>query len=260
MRRSKVKWAAFFVLFCFPTLVLSIVLVPFLQNLWSLNYPDHQLLAQLVADHLETRPIEEAAHPPEDIASKAGFDPQSDNLVFFLGGSSLVCISNGSDDDVFPNMLDQRIEDYRIVNLGDLGLDSFSLVRKLDEVLKRTTPKKIIVYTGHNDYTNAYRTAIKPKFSIFDGTIFPHFLRWHRRYRQSPDWHLINTFDPRAHHFLDSLGLINIDYGEFRKYEILIERGLEGCGPILSTLGGIAHADTPTWGTKPEWSSLPGTA
>ena len=118
--------------------------------------------------------------------------PQLDNLVFFFGGSSLIC-SNGEPAGVyFPNLLDRRIEDYNILNLGVMGSGSFTIVANFDKVMQMATPKMVVIYTGHNDYSNINRHVIRPMYSILEGTFFPLLLNSHPRFKGNPNLHLMS--------------------------------------------------------------------
>lgn len=75
--------------------------------------------------------------------------------VAFLGGSTVHQGSAGLDgEEEFPLQVGQRLE-VQAVNLGCPALDSGHLVRLLPELL-RWRFDAVVVYTGHNDFGNAW--------------------------------------------------------------------------------------------------------
>lgn len=79
----------------------------------------------------------------------------SGKRIAFVGGSS---VHGGSgklaEDQEFPFHA-QRLSRIRSVNLGQPGLDSHDLVDIVEEVVEWPFDA-VVLYTGHNDYGNAY--------------------------------------------------------------------------------------------------------
>ena len=75
--------------------------------------------------------------------------------IAYIGGSSVHGGSGElSEDQEFPSHA-QRLSRIRSVNLGQPGLDSHDLVDIVEEVVEWPFDG-VVLYTGHNDYGNAY--------------------------------------------------------------------------------------------------------
>jgi lysophospholipase L1-like esterase len=78
--------------------------------------------------------------------------------IFTFGGSSLV---GERMTEVFPAELQRALNasgrgDFRVVNLGWPGHDSFSVRNRVQAVLEQARPGLVVIYSGHNDYTCVY--------------------------------------------------------------------------------------------------------
>lgn len=86
--------------------------------------------------------------------------------IYFIGASSLVWPSK---EESFVAEVQKRIPTKRVANLGIPGIDSGELL----EITKRAlnnNPEMIVVYAGHNDFTNVYRNILDTKQDIFSKT------------------------------------------------------------------------------------------
>lgn len=74
--------------------------------------------------------------------------------VLVLGGSSVHVGGGTRVEAEFPEVMADRLQ-AEVLNLGAPGLDSFDLVELLREATL-VEPDVVVVYTGHNDFGNAY--------------------------------------------------------------------------------------------------------
>ena len=81
------------------------------------------------------------------------FKPAGHRVVV-LGGSSVHVGGAVRVDDEFPDVIADTLA-VEVLNLGAPGLDSFDLVELLHEA-SLLEPDVVVVYTGHNDFGNAY--------------------------------------------------------------------------------------------------------
>ncbi len=84
-------------------------------------------------------------------------DLKQENIYFF-GGSSLV-FAERNFKEVFPYMIDKIASSkYKIHNFGLSGADSNHLKLKIQKAINHSIQKPhfILIYSGHNDYSNAY--------------------------------------------------------------------------------------------------------
>ena len=87
--------------------------------------------------------------------------------VMVFGGSSVhVGVSRLDASQEFPALLGSAMG-VEVLNLGSPSLDSFDIVGILTEALA-FDPALVVVYTGHNDWGNAYFQA---RFTGFSGTV-----------------------------------------------------------------------------------------
>ncbi|MBF0273934.1 MAG: SGNH/GDSL hydrolase family protein [Nitrospinae bacterium] len=113
---------------------------------------------------------------PTQFPPPAGFKTLNSNdfNIFVFGGSSVII----SDGHPFPkhlqDLLNKKSENgrkVRVTNFGVLGIDSYNVTYRAWQSLTglKVKPDLMIVYTGHNDYNNAYRNIInKDHEGLFD--------------------------------------------------------------------------------------------
>ncbi len=83
---------------------------------------------------------------------------QSDITIYVYGGSSVVA---GTRDAIFSNTIERKLNDrfgnVTVVNFGAAGLDS-AIVRDrvISTIGELGAPDFVIIYSGHNDYTNGF--------------------------------------------------------------------------------------------------------
>ncbi len=223
VRRSTLRRVVFWTLASLPLLVLLVVVVPFLVNIWGLSHPDHDeirdALHQRMADRAQMTFQAQLDHLPRSY-------PGLQSPAFFLGGSSLVEIDR-KDSEVFPDYLRRLVASHDIVNLGVSASDSFFIATRLADVVDRTPPSLVVVYTGHNDYTNAFREVVRPAYRVLPGTIFPRALALSPRFDPvSAANHVVFDYEVRAHLRLAEMGLLELDHAEFASYEQIVDEGL----------------------------------
>ncbi len=220
----------FWTLISVPGLVLLLLIAPFVVNLWRIMERDPAEVSARIDGRLA---IERARDFGDEVPPHQMLDGSLEKPIVFLGGSSLVDTFPQAEPDCrpcFPALLDASIPDRAVVNLGLSGADSAYIVYRLRDVVAAMSPGMVVVYTGHNDYTNTYRTVVRPGLSLLHGTVFHWILR---RWPTLPggigqaDWALDSHFDPRVHRHLVSRGLLRSDAAEFREYDARIEAGLQ---------------------------------
>jgi lysophospholipase L1-like esterase len=91
----------------------------------------------------------------------------NEKTIVILGGSSVVlpdgCRSSNSDKINFPALLNIEFnkKSAHVVNLGQCGYDSFHLLGLAKLISKqKIQPKGIIIYSGHNDFSNGGRVIL----------------------------------------------------------------------------------------------------
>ncbi|CAM9909801.1 unnamed protein product, partial [Chrysoparadoxa australica] len=113
--------------------------------------------------------------------------------------------------------------DFHVKNYGHVGVDSFYLEKAIRNATQRFKPKIIILYTGHNDLTNAYRRAVRPHFSFFKNTILLTILKFMPQVKDHPEWHLDFNFDSQVHKLFSKIGLLKLDNQMFQRFDNLIQ-------------------------------------
>ena len=127
-----------------------------------------------------------------------------DSFIFVYGGSSV---------SSFPTKLDSLFseESVKVVNFGMGAIDSNHVKKRvlsLPEI--NITPDLVVIYSGHNDYTNYYHmSGFNRHFEDFLG--FSSFLTFTRLHHPVPGRDFRGPFFNLLQHF----GLIDFDGNEF---------------------------------------------
>lgn len=101
----------------------------------------------------------------------AGHEPRIPNdtkpKIYVFGGSSLVVpVPNWAFPASLGHLLFRDFGEVHVINFGIPGHDSFDVRRRVEDALDTAPPDLLILYTGHNDFTNAYRVAFSRTFHI----------------------------------------------------------------------------------------------
>ena len=204
-----------------PAALMLFVLFPFVRNVYNVHHVDPDQVVSRIEGWLGTRGeycFAELRHP---------FMPRYGKTIYVYGGSSVVI--SDSDEELFPaNVFSGKLRllmrDVVVANYGESGVDSFYIRDVVRATCERRQPDLIIVYTGHNDYTNAYRRAVRPAYSVLRGTVFLPMLRHHHRFRDDTEWHMDYNFEPKVHTMLANLRLMTPDDAHFKRYDRAIEK------------------------------------
>ena len=149
-----------------PSLVLLVTVVSLVIDIVRLNTVRSDAVHLDVAKFLEEREATVVPFPEEYEA----LGNSTRNILVF-GGSSVVI----SDGETFSTYLGRRLRktvaNVRVVNLGVNAIDSFSLkvrvLASLSGLKGRGDPALIVIYAGHNDYTNPYQFVVTPAYQAF---------------------------------------------------------------------------------------------
>lgn len=172
-----------------------------------------------LAIHLD-RKQPESFPPPDNLKD---IDP-SKTLLFTFGASSLVL----SDGWTFPDYLAMDHDDLQVVNLGIVGIDSYSVRLRVRQALDAVRPDIILLYYGHNDYNTAYQGFILPRyFDRFDTLLRLAFL-FHREGEdmgvlESDDYYWFTRVTrPKLIQTFEKLGLLSINSADYAAVNRLI--------------------------------------
>jgi len=98
------------------------------------------------------------------------FEPEKcDVTVYFFGASSLLASFNNTS---FPSLLEVLLkqngyENSCVYNFGMGGIDLNVISHRVKNTVSKHKPDLILIYSGHNDYTNTYHNAILPHYKLF---------------------------------------------------------------------------------------------
>lgn len=156
------------VLRALPAAALAILLVGIGMDLTALNrldHPDHVANLISILDHRE------AVSLPYEWPESASGDP----VVVVFGASSVRTPKKDSFDLALSSAMASRGAPVQIINHGFPGVDSTTLAVRIPEALaegKRRgfEPALVIVYYGHNDFTNVYHHMFLGRASV-DGML-----------------------------------------------------------------------------------------
>gem|GEM_PF-3593643 len=92
------------------------------------------------------------------------FQPEeNDPVTYIFGGSSVAFQHEISPDNISVYLQGylgaKSNEKHRVYNFAMGGLDSFSVKKRVAVSVQRHKPDLIIIYSGHNDFSNAYKTC-----------------------------------------------------------------------------------------------------
>jgi len=147
-------------------------------------------------------------------------------LIYSYGGSSIVIPGGSSGNHTFTFYLERRLnkennKSYKIINWGATGIDSHIIKNIILNSISIKKPNLIVVYTGHNDYTNAYRRFIKPNYYIFKGNLIEKLLTWILDDEKSYKFFEFKL-EPTLIKLFQKIKLINLDNHTFQAYNNLI--------------------------------------
>lgn len=204
-----------------PTALLIGLLLPFVSNLISFHSVSQEKVLSELEIYLNSRSLE------GKVEVKSFDKKESDTLAYVFGGSSVV-LNHPSEKkgEVFPKFLQDLWNESQVINLGKEGVDSFYIKALFDLVINEK-PEMIILYAGHNDYTNAYRHVVRPHFSLLKGTLVSWLVSKMDRYKDNPSWHLDYNFEPKAYKLYARLGLLSPDAGLYDKVDQFILEGFK---------------------------------
>lgn len=197
--------------------LLFFIVAPFGWNVVKFYVTDKQEILSELKEYLKKRSFEDKLIPPDFLEDKER------KLAYVFGGSSVVLnYPTEKKNEVFSYFLDEAISDFQIINLGKEGSDSF-YIRDYFKVEDAPKPNVVFIYSGHNDYTNAYRKIVRPPFYLLKGTVISWWVKYFARYKENPNWFLNYNLEPKTFQFFEKLGLVKLDISFFQKVDTLIE-------------------------------------
>jgi lysophospholipase L1-like esterase len=135
------------------------------------------------------------AQPPCTAFDEAGWRQRRPGqpTIDLFDESSLVLSDGKRTDQILRERLGPRFPGLSVSNFALCGVDSFAIRAWVEEVLQSPPPPSLIViYAGHNDYTNAHVNAVSPLYDMFPSVIALGFELW-----ASPadnfEWHRLST-------------------------------------------------------------------
>ena len=160
------------------------------------------------------------------------FDHGPDEVVVYVFGGSSVVMPGRLES--FPNLLEglfnaDGCNRFKIYNFGMAGFDSFSVLSHLRRSLDCHRPDAIIIYMGHNDYTNIYNSrALGPVLITRGNAVLVAALKSYYRFIYFPTHWLMDDAPPLAyvdmmrffvnpllHRHLQEVGVLKIDASYF---------------------------------------------
>jgi len=250
--KNKFKIIIFRIILYLPLVVLLSVLFSFSYNVLKLNIFDYEQTYSNIASTLNEKYnfIENITITSKSVefynANSAGMHSpgrkkfnyeNNSKLIFVYGGSSVVAPNY---EKVFAKFLELKFgEKFTIINLGVDAYSSAFIKRRINSTLQNEIkPSLIIFYSGHNDYTNLYLSAVNQKTSVikkaFLFNLFQSYLEKLKfeHYEFTED---LNSFryvpavpnidfiiEPRLKKYLQKTGIVTFDNSQFRKYNELI--------------------------------------
>jgi len=149
------KRIIFYGVLSLPAVLMGIVVLVTALDIVQVRMIDQSTLYTGFRDHLLHKGP--ASFPlPEGIQERHPLK----KTVFVFGESSLVL----SDGKTFPDYLGSAHEGLQVVNFGVTGIDSLSVLQRVQEALAASVPDIMILYYGHNDYNNAYHGYLVPQY------------------------------------------------------------------------------------------------
>jgi len=220
-----------------PASFLALLLALAAVSVYRVNAVRSESVVAELADYLAVKQGRPFPFPDE----YQGLDPRHRN-VFVLGASSVVV----SDGAAFDRHLEARLTEHnsgiRVLNLGVNGIDSFSVRGRVVEALisAKAAPALIILYLGHNDYTNAYQLVITPRYyRAFDVPFRLAHACWRLAPGKSMDYFWYSRVAaPKVLKFLQAAKLVRFDGLDYGAADELILASFRGnVERIIATAG-----------------------
>ena len=217
---TRLKKSLFFLITAMPSLLLLGIVVLLGRDIYEIRLVTpsaiyHGLQSHLAHEDPENIPL------PDAIFSAGDTDKTT---VYAFGESSLVL----SDGKTFPEYLQQRHADLRVVNFGVSGIDSFVVRQRVEEALSVAKPDVVVLYYGHNDYNNAYQEYIMPNFFQQFDLFLRISYRFHNKNRppgvllaDNPYW-FSRLIRPKFFQFFEQLGMLDIDIRDYEPINQMI--------------------------------------
>ena len=206
-----------------PALLLAYILFPFLSNLYCFYRVSPEAVVKEIHQALQGFEFPTAfvrVHTGRPLIRS-----KNENVIYVYGGSSLIVTNSGAyPHNVFPGKLQEALKGKALVsNFGRSGMDSFYARDIFKYTCKIQKPDLVILYAGHNDYTNIYRKFVRRHYSLLKGTLLRSILRARSRFHDNADWHLDYNFEPIVDSYCAARGLLAIDFNEFLQYDSAAE-------------------------------------
>ncbi len=223
-----------------PTLLLVVIFTNLLIQIIHINTIDYEKIKNNVKDYLGKSEIPVDIKEEDDekyfeynegryggtINDGKIFMNFSDEdySIYVFGGSSIV---NPSQKKVFPYYLESDLEnntekEINVLNFGSSGRDLQGVKENIIHSIEIKKPDLIIIYSGHNDYQNAYIRILKPKFYLLSNNfILNNFLKIYsigneRRAQK------IKMIDGKIVETAENLGVLQINHEKLREIDEII--------------------------------------
>jgi len=221
----------FWLITSLPGLLLLILVSVVAYDLYALNRVDPAVMLADIEEDLTDRVFTVFPFP-----EKIRHIDESRTTVFIFGASTLR-FSNGL---VFPDYLEALDPDLQVINLGENGIDSSSVLYRVWQALDIAKPDVIVLLFGHNDYNYAYQGyLLKKYFNKLDWLLRIPFLFG---YRNGPvgqfeiidfSWYA-RLHRPKLFNFFQRLGWLKIKGQEYAPInQVVLNSFKKNLGNIL---------------------------
>ena len=222
------KKVAFNLVLSLPTLLLAYILTPFLINLYRFHHVDSDAVVKEMrqaVQNLESHPESFSRFHPGTEVGRPLIRSKNEKVIYVYGGSSIVLSNSGVyPHNVFSGKLQEALKGTALVsNFGRNGVDSLYERDIFEYTSKIQKPDLVIVYSGHNDYTNLYRHVVRPHYSLLKGTIFQSLVRARKRFAGHAEWNIDFNFEPMVDTYVAAVGLLPVNSSEFLRYDSIAE-------------------------------------
>ena len=180
---SKNKIIIFRIILYLPLVILLSVLLSFSYNVLKLNFFNYDETYYNIESGIEFGDFNSNITIKDNKVefynmNSAGFHSAGKKTFVFANNSKLIFVYGGSSvvipryEKVFAKFLELKLnENFTIINLGMDASSSEFIKRRINSTLENEIkPAFIILYSGHNDYTNMYLSAVNKKTSIIEKT------------------------------------------------------------------------------------------
>ena len=232
----RIKSLLFHVVLFLPLTLLILLLADIVKGIYILNNIDYREIEEELTEYLSTKEPVSFPMPVESLSNEKEI-----SRIFLFGASSVLITNGHTFADYLENALSQNGKKVKIINFGVLGVDSFSIKKRIRDALKssETAPRAAILYLGHNDYNSPYHNIIFPHYESFGfflrlaypvfrsfdylSRIGSHFLDTERPFISLHDFYWFDRFyRPRVIKLLQACRLVRIESASYGKLNSMI--------------------------------------